>query len=100
LRCKAVLRTGTRPCDLAGTALWAVLQTRELVARHHPIDRGSAVACLLFKFFTAAVSGLIWQLTLVVPAASAYLVGDATRLGAARIDRDTLHRRIAPRARP
>ena len=53
----------------------------------HPIGRVAAAAYLLGAFLTAAASGLIWQLTLIVPAAAAFHVGGFTLLFVACIDR-------------
>jgi hypothetical protein len=55
----------------------------------HPIGRGAAAAYLLGAFLTAVACGLIWQLTLIVPAAVAFHVGAFMLLFVAYVERDT-----------
>jgi hypothetical protein len=64
----------------------------------HPIGRGRSAAYLIGAFLSAAASGLIWQLTLIVPAALAFHVGAFALLLVAYADRDTV-RRITPSVR-
>ena len=56
----------------------------------HPIGRGSALAYGLGAVLMAAATGLIWQLTWIVPAALAFHVGLFALLCAAYVDRDTV----------
>ena len=66
-----------------------------------PIGPGAAAAYLVGAFLIAAASGLIWQLTLIAPAAFAFHVGGFTLLVVAFLDRGTGRLiTLSARARP